>query len=96
MGEKFGDNMEISQLVVITDSTYLVEGLAKHVWEWEYKGYKNAKGKDVVNGEVFKELHKRIGELENDGINVCFWAVERGWNREADELANKALGIPAS
>ena len=94
--EKFGDNMTISRLVVITDSTYLVEGLTKHVWEWEYKGYKNAKGKDVVNGEVFKELHKRIGKLESDGMDVCFWAVERGWNLEADELANKALDIPVS
>lgn len=89
--QKFGDNMTISRLVVITDSTYLVDGLTKHVWQWEYNGYKNAKGKGVVNGEVFKDLHRRIGKLESDGLDVCFWAVEREWNTDADGLANAAL-----
>lgn len=89
--QKFGDNFTISRLLIITDSTYLVDGLTKHVWDWEYKGYKNAKGKNVVNGEAFRELHGRIGKLEEDGMDVCFWAVERGWNTEADRLANAAL-----
>jgi ribonuclease HI len=43
--EKFGDNIQISRVVVITDSTYVVDCLAKHIWDWEYNGYKNAKGK---------------------------------------------------
>jgi ribonuclease HI len=94
--EKFGDNIQISRVVVITDSTYVVDCLAKHIWDWEYNGYKNVKGKLVVNGEVFKELHKRIEKLEGDGMDVCFWLVEREWNTEADGLANAALDTVAS
>lgn len=80
-----------SRLVVITDSTSLVQGLAENVWEWEFNGYKDAKGKDVVDGDVFKELHKRIGRLEGGGMDVSFWLVEREWNAEADDLADAAI-----
>ena len=81
----------VSRLVIITDSMYLIDGLTKHVWEWEYNGYVDEKGIPVVNGKTFKELHRRIGKLERDGKDVCFWAVEREWNAGADELANAAL-----
>lgn len=69
----------------------LVDGLTEHVWEWEARGYVKARGKPVVNGEAFRELHKRIEKLESDGMQVCFWDVERGWNLEADALAAAVL-----
>ena len=91
--DKFADDVGISRVVIITESTYLVDCLTTDIWDWEYNGYKNAKGRPVANGEVFRELQARLVKLEGDGMDVCFWDVDEEWNVEAHGLASAALGV---
>lgn len=67
--------------------------------EWVFKrernGYRNNRGQAVVNGEVFRELEREVGNLEELGAvvsHVKFWHVRRERHTEAGRLANDALG----
>lgn len=87
--ERFG---KTSRVVIITESKPLVQGLAEDVWQWEFNGFKDSNGKDVLDADVFRELHARISRLEQGaGMDVSFWCVEREWNLEAGELASAAF-----
>jgi ribonuclease HI len=54
----FGNDTRISQIVIITDSSYLVDGLTEHVEGWVENGYKTSRGKALVNGKIIKQLHE--------------------------------------
>ncbi len=82
---------KISRLVLVTDAAGLVAGLTEWVWEWEFKGYRGVDGGQMVDGDVFRELHGRVGRLEGRGVDVCFWVVERGWNAEAQGMADAVI-----
>jgi ribonuclease HI len=81
----------LDTVVIKADSEYLVKGMTEWVVKWQANGWKTAKGGDVVNRVFFEELMAEVEELEDAGVKVLFWHVRRGFNREADRLANLAL-----
>lgn len=85
------EEKKICKLLIVTDSKYLVEGISDYIWKWKRNGWRNARGEPVHNQELFQELDGLVSEMEEEGIEVCFWHVRRELNGEADRLANEAL-----
>lgn len=82
---------EISTVVIVTDSDYVHQGITSHVEKWRQNGYKNCKGEALVNGDKFWQLNSLVENLEEDGVDVLFWRVNREFNQEADGLAKSEL-----
>ncbi|KAF8250957.1 ribonuclease H-like protein [Wilcoxina mikolae CBS 423.85] len=82
---------EISTIVIVTDSDYVFQGITCYVEKWRRNGYQNFKGEALVNRDKFRQLNTLVEDLEDDGIDVLFWRVNREFNQEADELAKSEL-----
>jgi len=82
---------EISTIVIVTDSDYVFQAMTCYVDKWRRNGYMNAKGEPVVNGDKFCQLNAMVEDLEEDGVDVLFWRVNREFNGNADELAKSVL-----
>ncbi|KMQ41888.1 hypothetical protein A7C99_1354 [Trichophyton rubrum] len=85
------DGESLTEVIIKTDSAYMVNGLTQWVDRWEANGYINADGQQVTNHYLFKELSWRVRELAEFHVKVYFWNVRREHNREADQLARDAL-----
>ena len=85
-------------VVILSDSTYVVNGLSKWVISWERCGWVTALGNEVVSKDVFKRAKDMLGALAGSGIFVRFRHVlgHRGvWgNEEADKLARWGAQLP--
>lgn len=77
----------INNVVIMTESAYVVDSMSQDVWKWEEKGYTTARKTPVVNSIALKELHELINGLEEKDISVKFWLVIRRHNREAKQFA---------
>ncbi|KAM5443872.1 putative ribonuclease H [Microsporum ferrugineum] len=85
------DGKSLTQVIIKSDSAYLVNGLTQWAGRWETNGYINADGQQVTNHYLFKELTWRIRELADSRVKVYFWHVRREYNEEAHQLAGSAL-----
>jgi ribonuclease HI len=45
-----------AQIVIYTDSTYLIRGMTQWVWAWQRRGWKTASGESVQNQELWQNL----------------------------------------
>ncbi|KAF8456040.1 hypothetical protein BDZ91DRAFT_852682 [Kalaharituber pfeilii] len=71
---------------------YVVNAMTLWVWGWAQNGWMVAgRGRPVANQRHMQLLHDMCLELEDDGIQVQFWRVDRMYVQEADRLANSAL-----
>jgi ribonuclease HI len=80
-------------VLLITDSTYVVQGITDLVYKWRDKGWKNRRGVEVANREDFERLDDLIDILEDENVFVKFWLVPKEYNGDADELANNVLDL---
>lgn len=76
-------------IVLYTDSTYLIRGITQWIWGWRSRGWKNAEGKDVANREHWEELLRQVTRLKPATIE---WKYVRGHagfpgNERCDEIA---------
>jgi ribonuclease HI len=85
------DEFPESDILLVSDSKYVVDGLKSWVSGWKKRGWKKADGKPPENLELWKEL---------DGLNERLGGVHLFWvkghsghpqNELCDQLANKAL-----
>ncbi|KAJ3571946.1 hypothetical protein NP233_g3425 [Leucocoprinus birnbaumii] len=85
--------LSTQNVVVISDSAYVVKSMTDWVYKWRENGWKNYKGLEVTNRDDFERLDDLIDDLEEYcGVGVKFWLVPRGMNQDADELAKSAIG----
>lgn len=84
------DDTSIRTVVVVCDSRYVVQGVTELVFRWKENGWKTSSRQPVVNSADFQELDELIDELQEEGIDVEFWKVDREDNGHADELAKRA------
>ena len=84
-------DQEIKQIVIKSDSTYLVDSMVTHVAKWRLNNYTSSRGRPVVNGDLLRSLDQCVIGLEEQGVDVRFWHVPRAQNKQADKLANAAL-----
>jgi ribonuclease HI len=81
----------LDEIIIKTDSSYVVNGMTNWIRKWRNNGYINAKGLPLVNQDLIQHLDSLCNTLDDLGIQVRFWDVPRGWNRQADKLANAGL-----
>ena len=79
-----------SNIVVVTDSTYVKNGITEWIFNWKNKGWKTANKKPVKNQELWQELDQ---ESQKHQIK---WEWIKGHsghfgNEKADQLANEAI-----
>jgi ribonuclease HI len=73
------------EYIIKLDSDYVAKSLGDYVWTWESNGYMTRKGTPVEHGDLIRQMHAMILELEKEGA-VRFWRVGREWNQDADML----------
>ncbi|PUU79500.1 hypothetical protein B9Z19DRAFT_1081618 [Tuber borchii] len=83
----------IRNVVLVTDSNYLFSCLTEHVYAWQSKGFRNAKGKEVSNANAVKWVESLVEEFERHDICVRFWKVDKKDNWEAVDLARRFLDL---
>lgn len=78
------------RIVIATDSSYAVDGITEHMMVWFRRNWRNAKGKPVMNRDLWQALLDRVRELHKFGAEVVFWRIPRAWNSKADLVAKAA------
>ncbi|VUC37584.1 unnamed protein product [Clonostachys rosea] len=76
-------------LVIATDSSYVVDGATGWVKGWVKNGWTTHIGDDVKNKDLWELL---LGEAErwiDKGLVVEFWKIPRELNQEADQAAKE-------
>lgn len=94
LGKKLNEKgLSISQIqvLVITDSKYVIDGITKWVPGWKANGWKKANKKPPENIELWKTLDllkEKIGKIEFEWVKGHAGHPQ---NEYCDSLANKAL-----
>ena len=83
------------RLIVVTDSSYLVECLCKDRRDWQLNtqsvDFKDGKGAPLAYGALFIHLLEEIDLLSQAGVDVQWYLVPREFNKDAEKLAKDAL-----
>jgi ribonuclease HI len=79
------------QVVIKTDSEHLYLGTTERIFKWETNGWLTTGKTPVVHRPIFRQLQRSIANLEDLCVEVLFWWVPRGRNRDADALASSVL-----
>ncbi|KZW04442.1 ribonuclease H-like protein [Exidia glandulosa HHB12029] len=82
------DIAKIVEVVLATDSEYVVKGLTQWYPAWKKKGWRAGDGKRPANLDLFHKLHEVVTHLEHQlEVNVGFLHLQRSSNELADTLA---------
>ncbi len=81
---------EGTPLVIVTDSTYVKNGITDWIDNWKRRGWKTAAGKPVKNQDLWKELDAVSASRDVQWQWVKGHSGDPG-NERADELANRAI-----
>jgi len=84
-------------VILYTDSTYLIRGITQWVFGWRTRGWKSAEGKDVANRDLWEELLRQIGRLKPTTVNWKYVRGHSGYpgNERCDQIAvSYAKGKP--
>ncbi|KAH6722018.1 ribonuclease H-like domain-containing protein [Leptodontidium sp. MPI-SDFR-AT-0119] len=82
------------RLIIVTDSSYIVEGMCKHMSNWKKNTQGvlvNKDGKLVENSQAFLRLQSEVEKLSMVGVQVAYYHVGRQENKEADGLAKASI-----
>ena len=47
-------------VLLCTDSTYVIRGITQWIWGWQKRGWTTAEGKDVLNKDLWIELQSEV------------------------------------
>jgi ribonuclease HI len=84
-------------IILYTDSTYLIRGITQWVFGWRSRGWKSAEGKDVANKDLWEELLRQVGRLKPATIDWKYVRGHSGYpgNERCDQIAvSYAKGKP--
>lgn len=76
-------------VIVYTDSTYVIRGITQWIWGWRARGWKSAEGKDVANRDLWEDLSREVTRLKPAAVD---WKYVRGHagfpgNERCDQIA---------
>ena len=79
-----------SKITIITDSSYVKDGITKWIFAWKKNGWKTAAKKSVKNEELWKRLENatQIHDVSWEWIKGHAGHLE---NERADELARNGM-----
>jgi len=78
-----------TQLVIATDSEYVVSGATEWVQSWVRNGWLTSKNTPVKNRDLWELLLQEVQRSERS-LRVVFWRIPREWNQVADRGAKEA------
>ena len=81
-----------SQVILHTDSKYVLQGITKWMINWKKRGWKTAAKKPVKNEGLWRRLDLAITDHDIDWVWVKGHSGDKG-NDKADSLANQ--GVPS-
>ena len=81
----------VNEVIIRSDSAYLVNGMTSWIIEWRQNGYLNSRGNHLKNQGLFRRLDHLCNNPAVMGVRARFWRVPRDDNQQADKLANAAL-----
>ena len=81
---------DASEVLVKTDSTYVINGITKWLPNWKAKGWINSAKKPVANKDLWEQLESLISNHKVDWLWVKGHSGDDE-NERADELARKGL-----
>ena len=79
-----------SNIVIVTDSTYVKNGITQWIFNWKNKGWRTANKKPVKNKELWQELDQESQKHEIKWDWIKGHSGHFG-NEKADQLANEAI-----
>ena len=79
-----------SEVLVKTDSTYVINGITKWLPNWKAKGWINSAKKPVANKDLWEQLESLVSNHKGDWLWVKGHSGDDE-NERADELARKGL-----
>lgn len=82
---------ELRQIVIKTDSEWLAQAMTEYMPKWKENGFRNGKGRRLADADTYELVDGLVGSLAASGVQILLWLVPRDQNKEADELAEKAL-----
>ncbi len=80
-----------SQIIVNTDSKYVMDGITKWINGWKKNGWRTADRKPVKNNELWQELDIEVSKHKIEWRWVKGHSGDK-YNDIADELAREAIG----
>lgn len=77
------------EIILYTDSVYVIKGITQWIWGWRNKGWKNAEGQDVANRDLWEELLRQVTRLKPATIDWRYVRGHAGYpgNERCDEIA---------
>lgn len=78
-----------SEVVIYTDSKYVMEGITNWIQSWKKNNWRNANRKPVKNSDLWQELDDEVAKHKIEWIWVKGHAGNH-YNELVDELARKA------
>ena len=83
-----------NELIIYSDSSYLINGITNWINGWRANGWINSKKEPVKNKEFWENLDNKIKFFEQE-FDIEFIKVKghsgNKWNEKCDELANSAM-----
>ncbi|KAJ6108366.1 ribonuclease H-like domain-containing protein [Penicillium sp. IBT 18751x] len=79
-----------NSLVIATASEYVVKGITEWVSVWLTTNWRTSTCADVKNRDLWECLLGEIEAWDDEGMEICFWAIPRQWSTCADSHAQEA------
>ncbi|RJE17927.1 hypothetical protein PHISCL_09738 [Aspergillus sclerotialis] len=83
-----------SNLVIATDSEYVVEGATNWIRGWIRRGWTTRVGAPVKNRDLWHTLFDEAERWSHRGLTISFWRIPREMNTAADGCARLAATWP--
>ncbi|RXW16102.1 hypothetical protein EST38_g9743 [Candolleomyces aberdarensis] len=93
LGLRFWTGEGFDNIIIATDSEYMVQGICERIHKWRGNGWRTSTGAAVKNRVLWEALLAKLREFEQNGCHVQFWLIPRAWN-EADKYAKEAAATP--
>ena len=83
-GLEFWGPRDSAKLVIVTDSSYAVDGATKWTRTWEENGWRKSGGEPVKNRDLWELLLQRVRLLQSTRCTkILFWHVPRSQKPES-------------
>jgi ribonuclease HI len=76
-------------VIVYTDSVYVIRGITEWIWAWRNRGWKTSEGNDVSNQDLWQALSAVVAKRKDFGLEWKFVKGHSGvpGNERCDEIA---------
>lgn len=85
----------VENIIMATDSSYVVDGATAWADGWFRKGWKTRAGEEVKNKDLWEFLLGEVERWKDEGLTVKLWKIPRELNTEADKAAKAAADTKA-